>query len=56
MSLEQTSNELFRRVGEAAIAALDMQPRPGYLQSGLDPTYETGPVEEASPQPQPARP
>ena len=56
MSLEQTSNELFRRVGEAAIAALDMQPRPGYLQSGLDPTYETGPVEEASPQPQPTRP
>lgn len=56
MSLEQTSNELFRRVGEGAIAALDMQPLPGYLQTGQDTFDGIEPADEASPQPQPTRP
>jgi cell division protein FtsI/penicillin-binding protein 2 len=65
MSLEQTSNELFRRVGEGAIAVLDMQPLPGHVQAGQDgrepvdgpePVDQPAPADEASRQPQPTRP
>jgi len=56
MSLELTSNELFRRVGEGAIAVLDMQPLPSYVQAGQDPVDGIEPADEASPQPQPSQP
>jgi len=57
MSLEMTSNELFRRIALDAISVLDLQPLPGYEQPGTtdqqSPDAGAEPGSQASPAPNP---